>query len=45
MSKRREKRDMIVRLIEDAIALYIMGVLLWGICWLVGEILTKMGVM
>ena len=45
MSKRRERRDLIVRIIEDAIVFYLMAVLMWGICWLVGEILTKMGVL
>lgn len=44
MSKRRRRRDWIVRLIEDAIMLYLMFACMWAICWLVGEILTKMGV-
>ena len=43
MSKRRKRRDLIVRVIEDAIVLYLMFVCVWVICWLVGEILTKMG--
>ena len=44
ISNKRYYRDLIVRIIEDAIALYIMGVLLWAICWLAGEILGKLGV-
>lgn len=43
MSKRK-KRDLIVRLIEDAIMLYLMFACCWSICWLVGEIFEKMGV-
>ena len=43
MSK-RQKRELIVRLIEDAIMLYIFGVGAWVICRLVGEIFAKMGV-
>ena len=41
---KRKRRDLIVRLIEDAIMLYLMFACGWTICWLVGEILTKLGV-
>lgn len=44
MSKKRRRRDLIVRLVEDAISLYLLFVCMWVICWLVGEILQKMGV-
>ena len=43
MSK-RQVRDLIVRVIEDAIILYIMGACIWAICWVVSEILSKIGV-
>ena len=43
MSKSKRRR-FIVKLIEDAIFLYIMYAGLWTICWLVGEIFQKMGV-
>lgn len=45
MSKRRQRRDLVVRLIENAIVFYLMIVCCWAICWLVGEILGKMGVL
>lgn len=37
-------RALVVRAIEDAIVLFLMGVGIWAICWLAGEILQKMGV-
>ena len=43
MSK-RQKRDLIVRAIEDGIVLFLMGACCWSICYLASEILTKMGV-
>lgn len=43
MSKAK-KRNRIVKLIEDAVVLYVMFALCWGICYLVSDILTKMGV-
>lgn len=41
---KRKRRDLIVRLIEDAICLYLMFACCWSICRIVGEILEKMGV-
>ena len=43
MSKAK-KRNRIVKLIEDAIVLYLMFAAVWTIGYLVSEILTKMGV-
>lgn len=39
-----KKRKTIVKLIEDAIVLYVMFAFCWGICYLVSDIFTKMGV-
>lgn len=39
-----KKRKNIVKLIEDAIVLYLMFASVWTVGYLVGEILTKMGV-
>ncbi len=41
---KRQRRDLIVRAIEDFIVLYIMIAGLWTVCYLVGEIFQKMGV-
>lgn len=41
---RRQVRDLIVRAIEDALVLLIIGACIWTICTLAGEILAKMGV-
>ena len=41
---RRQVRALIVRAIEDAIVLLLMGACIWTICYLVSEILAKMGV-
>ena len=41
---RRQVRALIVRAIEDAIVLLLMGACIWTICYLVSEILSKMGV-
>ena len=43
MSKAKRRR-WIVKLIEDAIVLYVLFALVWTICWQVGDIFTKMGV-
>ena len=43
MSKRRE-RDRFVRVVDFFIRFYLIVVCCWAICWLAGEILTKMGV-
>lgn len=40
----KQKRDLIVRAIEDFVVLYVMFAFCWGICYLVSDILTKMGV-
>lgn len=41
---RRQVRELIVRAIEDALVLFLMGACIWTICTLAGEILQKMGV-
>lgn len=41
---RKQKRELICRIIEDVIYLYVMGAGIWVVCRLVGEIFTKMGV-
>lgn len=43
-SKKRQRRDLVVRVIEDAIFLYIMGAGLYTILYLLNEIFEKMGV-
>lgn len=43
MSKVKRRR-FIVKLIEDAIFLYVMGAGIWTICYLVSEIFQKIGV-
>jgi len=43
MSKRKW-RDLVVRAIEDAVVLLMMGACGWAICWLASEILGKLGV-
>lgn len=37
-------RDLFYRGVRAAVYVYIMFACLWTICWLVGEILQKMGV-
>jgi hypothetical protein len=44
MSKKARVRKHIVQIVEWAVSLYMMFACLWTICYLVGEILTKMGV-
>lgn len=44
MSKKSKKRDRIVKLIEDAVVLYLMFACVWTIGYLVSEILAKLGV-
>ena len=44
MSSKAKKRNLIVKLIEDAIVFYLMVSCVWTIGYLVSEILTKMGV-
>lgn len=41
---KKRRRDTLFWLIETAVYLYIMFACLWTICYLVGEILQKMGV-
>ena len=40
----KKQKNLICKLIEDAIALYIMFALVWGVGYLVRDIFTKMGV-
>lgn len=40
----KKQKNLICKLIEDAIALYIMFALVWGIGYLVSDIFAKMGV-
>lgn len=44
MSTKAKKRNKIVKLIEDAIVLYLMFACVWCVGYLVSEILTKLGV-
>ena len=37
-------RGLVVRAIEDAIILFLGGVAIWAICWLVGGIFRALGV-
>lgn len=41
---KRQWRDLCVRVIEDAIILFLGGVAIWAICWLVGGIFRLLGV-
>ena len=41
---RRQVRDLVVRAIEDALVLLLMGACIWTICTLAGGILRMLGV-
>ena len=41
---KRYWRDLIVRAVEDFIVLFIGGVAVWAVCWLVGGIFQALGV-
>ena len=43
-TKQRRMQERFARVVEGAVVLYIMFACVWTICYLVGEILTKMGV-
>lgn len=43
MSTKAKRRNRIVKLIEDAIVLYLMFACVWTIGYLVSEILSKLG--
>lgn len=43
MSTKAKRRNRIVKLIEDAIVLYLMFACVWTIGYLVSEILNKLG--
>lgn len=44
LQKSQYFRDLFFKIVDYALWLYIMYACLWSICYLVGEILTKMGV-
>ena len=43
-TKQRRMQERFARVVEGAVMLYIMFACVWTICYLVGEILQKMGV-
>ena len=43
-TKSRRMQERFAKIVEGAVVLYIMIACLWTICYLVGEILQKMGV-
>jgi len=44
ITKDRKMQERFAQIVESAVALYIMFACVWTICYLVGEILQKMGV-
>ena len=44
ITKRSRMQERFARIVEFFVKLYILFALLWTICYLVGEILSKMGV-
>lgn len=44
MSAKAKRRNRIVKLIEDAIVLYLMFACVWTIGYLISEIFAKMGI-
>ena len=44
MRKRNRQQERFCRVVEFCVKLYVLFAFLWTICYLVGEILDKMGV-
>lgn len=41
---KRQYRDLIVRVIEDAIILFLGGAAIWSLCWVITGIFKALGV-
>ena len=38
------RRQLVIRAIEDGIILFLMGVGIWAVCWIIGGVLRILGV-